>query len=101
MTQNATKPTEHPSKAKSIDVTVRFQFSHKEPFEREYKADQTAGTVRNDAMVYYEAAHDPNNEYYLTDSAGARVQDNATVGDLAKGKKQVKFKLNRRTTSGR
>lgn len=100
MSEIASETSKKPPKQKAIEVTVRFQFSHKEAFEQEYQPGQNAGQVRTDAVAYYEVANDPNNEYYLTGEDKLQVPDDALVGDLAGGKKHLKLKLNRRTTSG-
>jgi hypothetical protein len=69
----------------TIEVTVAFPLSPREPFHHRYARHETIATVRQAAMHHFGAQEEPGTVYYLTDDRhdDDRVEDAKTVGEVA------------------
>lgn len=69
----------------TIEVTVGFPLSAREPFHHRYRRHETLGAVRLAAMDHFGVHEEPGTIYYLTDDRhdDRRLDDSDTVGAVA------------------
>lgn len=69
----------------TVEVTVAFPLSAREPFHHRYARQDTVGTVRLAAMNHFGVHEEPGTIYYLTDDRhdDQRLDDGETVATVA------------------
>jgi hypothetical protein len=69
----------------TVEVTVAFPLSPREPFHHRYDRQDTIGAVRQAAMDHFGVHEEPGTIYYLTDDRhdDHRLDDAETVGKVA------------------
>ncbi len=76
----------------SISVIVTYAYGYGGPLDRDYPSDTPIAVVRDAAVNHFRLADDPAAACHLT-SAGERVADAATIGEVAAGAPNVVLKL--------
>jgi hypothetical protein len=69
----------------TVEVTVAFPLSKRDPFHHRYARHDTIGTVRVAAMAHFGVHEEPGTVYYLTDDRhdDRRLEDGETIGTAA------------------
>jgi hypothetical protein len=75
-----------------ISVLVSFPASRKGPYRAQVPPDTAVGTVRQDAMEHFEVSDASEYKYVLTHD-GQDVPDDHTIGQVARARESVEFRL--------
>ncbi len=85
--------TAHP--VKTVEVTVTFPLSTREPYRHKAHETEMIGQIREHAMHHFHVQEEPGSEYYLTNDANhdSRLPDSDTVHDVAAEKDVLELTL--------
>lgn len=82
-------------RTETIEVTVAFPLSVRDPFHHRYPRHETIRAVRAAAMEHFGVHEEPGTVYYLTDDRhdDRRVDDDETLGTVAGERHDLRLTL--------